>query len=86
MCKAGVGTSIIDGTIEDAKLKRERAGIAVFDHIQFRLSDGFLIIGSSTSPGSYCARRPTGVPLLGTMQNAHRSDAAADVDAARSEM
>jgi hypothetical protein len=35
-----VGTSIIDGTVEDAKLKRARAGIAIYDTIQFRLSDG----------------------------------------------
>jgi hypothetical protein len=35
-----VGTSIIDGTVESAKLKRARAGIAIFDFIQFRLNDG----------------------------------------------
>lgn len=35
-----MGTSVIDGTVEDAKLKRARAGIAVFDFIQFRLNDG----------------------------------------------
>jgi len=35
-----VGTSIVDGSIEDAKIKRARAGIAIFEFIQFRLNDG----------------------------------------------
>lgn len=35
-----MGTSIIDGTVEDAKLKRARGGVAIFESIQFRLDDG----------------------------------------------
>lgn len=35
-----MGTSIIDGTIEDTQLKRAKAGIAIFSSIRFRLDDG----------------------------------------------
>jgi hypothetical protein len=35
-----MGTSIIDGTIGDAQLKRARAGIAIFSSIRFKLDDG----------------------------------------------
>jgi hypothetical protein len=35
-----MGTSIIDGTIEDAQLKRAKAGIAIFSSIRFTLDDG----------------------------------------------
>ena len=35
-----MGTSVIDGTVEAVQLKRKRAGIAIFDTIQFRQNDG----------------------------------------------
>lgn len=35
-----MATSIIDGTVEEAVLKRSRSGIAVFESIRFQLDDG----------------------------------------------
>lgn len=35
-----MGTSIIDGTVEEATLKRAKAGISIFNTIRFRLDDG----------------------------------------------
>ena len=35
-----MGTSTIDGTVEEASLKRERGGFALYDDIRFRLDDG----------------------------------------------
>ena len=35
-----MGTSIIDGTVEDAKLKRARGNVAVYDPSSSALNDG----------------------------------------------
>lgn len=35
-----MGTSIIDGTVEEATLKRARSGVAVFSNLRFQSTDG----------------------------------------------
>ncbi|MDT9600578.1 hypothetical protein [Sphingosinicella rhizophila] len=35
-----MSTSIVEGVVEEAKLKRARGGISIFDHIRFQLDDG----------------------------------------------